>query len=121
MRKLPIFYYIWYCNYNFLWKLNLSDNSCVKLCRTLMLNGSNSSVCKSSTFMSYTLNMSQYRVSMSPSRFFKLLQLKNTLSFDIQDYVNTGLINDLLHTRQFGLDGITSREINEMLNFVCTV
>ena len=49
--------------------------------------------------MSYTLNLG--RVSSSPRRFQKLIDVRNTRTYDNVDYVNTSVISDLLNTRQF--------------------
>ena len=104
----------------FVWKLSLSENPCVQLCRNLMQNGSNSNVCKSFTFMSYTLNTPQYRECMPPRSFHKLLLQWSTLSLDNQDYINISIIHDLLYMRQHRLCNFTSSEINDMLVYVCT-
>ena len=61
--------------------------------------------------MLYTLNLG--RVSFSPRRFQKLIEARNTRTYDNVDYVNTSVKSDLPNMRQFKLGNFTESETNE--------
>ena len=59
--------------------------------------------------MSYTLNLG--RVTLSPRKFRKLVEVMNTRTYDNVDYVNTNVISDWLNMRQLRLGNFTESEI----------
>ena len=99
---------------NFAREVMLSNNSLIKLCFRLAINGSCSSFCNSYIFIKYTYNMKWNLCDVNDK--FNHTSLK--LSTD--DLVTVNTIKELLCLRDEGNHPFTATEINQMLKYLCT-
>ena len=102
---------------NFMCNMSASTNLCVKLCTKLVINGSCSNISRTLNHIIYRTNVSMKVMCNTKCQLLKAVRDYNTINED--DIKHVGNIKDLLSMRVFK-NGFTAREINTMLNFVCT-
>ena len=98
-----------------------SNNDCISLCAKLALNGSGSIICQNLNLVSYIYSINKYQIKIPHvNQIIENIHRLNMNNIPHEDFVNTSVINDLLHMREYpDLSLFTSVELNSILENMC--
>ena len=98
-----------------------SKNDCISLCAKIALNGSGSIICQNLNLVSYIYSINKYQIKISHvNQIIENIHRLYMNNIPHEDFVNTFVINDLLHMREYpDLSLFTSVELNSILENMC--
>ena len=97
-----------------------SKNDCISLCAKIALNGSGSIICQNLNLVSYIYSKDKYQIKISHVNQIENIHRLYMNNIPHEDFVNTSVINDLLHMREYpDLSLFTSVELNSILENMC--
>ena len=103
----------------FLNTVTSSTNRCINLCGRLVLNGSNSIVCKNLNKIAYDLSCDRSILAVNYNLFYNKMCLKRNLLYTHNDFITANNINDILHIRDVKNTCFKRDELNLMLKYLC--